>query len=62
MTLTVAEHSPFGHPHGEVLDRLAERSVRVFRTDRDGAILVWTDGKILEVAPFLETGQGASKQ
>ncbi|HEX7808530.1 MAG TPA: MBL fold metallo-hydrolase, partial [Thermoanaerobaculia bacterium] len=28
----------FGHPHPAVLDALAERGVRVWRTDRDGSV------------------------
>jgi competence protein ComEC len=50
--ISVAEHSPFGHPHAEVLDRIEARRVPVFRTDRDGAISITTDGKILEVHLF----------
>ncbi|HWS73277.1 MAG TPA: DNA internalization-related competence protein ComEC/Rec2, partial [Thermoanaerobaculia bacterium] len=30
----------FGHPHAEVMRALAERRVRVFRTDRDGSVVV----------------------
>src|SRR4029453_15161097 len=43
--ISVAEHSPFGHPHDEVLKRLETHSIPVFRTDRDGAIFVSTDGR-----------------
>jgi competence protein ComEC len=50
--ISVSEHSPFGHPHLEVLDRLAQRRVPVFRTDRDGAIRIRTDGRNLEIDLF----------
>ena len=50
--ISVAEHSPFGHPHADVLDRLEKRHVPALRTDRDGAIRIGTDGKILEVNLF----------
>lgn len=50
--ISVAEHSPFGHPHAEVLNRIEERRVPAFRTDRDGAICVSTDGKILEINSY----------
>ena len=56
--ISVAEHSPFGHPHHEVLERLAAHSIPVFRTDRDGAVSVWTDGRKMRVEPFLEPAQG----
>jgi len=39
----------FGHPHPDVLRRLAAAGVRVFRTDRDGTVRIRTDGKRLWV-------------
>jgi competence protein ComEC len=46
----------YGHPHPDVLARLEERGVRVFRTDRDGLISIRSDGRRLSV----ETGPGQS--
>ncbi|MCI0620260.1 MAG: ComEC/Rec2 family competence protein [Acidobacteria bacterium] len=54
--ISVAEHSPFGHPHSEVLQRIEERQVPAFRTDRHGAIRVTTDGKWLEVDLYRDGG------
>jgi competence protein ComEC len=39
----------FGHPAPDVLGRLRESRARVFRTDRDGAVVLETDGRILSV-------------
>jgi competence protein ComEC len=36
--ISVGKTNRFGHPHQEVLDRLKERNIKVFRTDTDGAI------------------------
>ncbi len=47
--ISVAENSPFGHPHQEALDRLDAARVRVFRTDRDGAVRWLTDGRRIEI-------------
>lgn len=37
----------FGHPHEDVMDRLAARGIDVLRTDLDGGIVVHTDGHAL---------------
>ena len=47
--ISAGSPSPFGHPHPEVLDRLDQRGVRVYRTSACGAITLSTDGKDLSV-------------
>jgi competence protein ComEC len=42
----------FGHPVPEVLDRYREAGAEVFRTDRDGAVTVDTDGRSLSVRGY----------
>ena len=42
--VSVGEGNPWGHPAPKVLERLRLRGVRVFRTDRDGAVQVLSDG------------------
>jgi competence protein ComEC len=39
----------FGHPHPTVVDRFRATGTAVFRTDQDGAVLVETDGEVVEV-------------
>ena len=36
--------NPYGHPHRETLALLKERGVTLYRTDRDGTVVVRTDG------------------
>ncbi|MFC0474371.1 DNA internalization-related competence protein ComEC/Rec2 [Robertmurraya beringensis] len=36
--ISVGKNNRFGHPHQDVLDRLKERNIKIFRTDTDGAI------------------------
>jgi competence protein ComEC len=42
--LSVGARNRYGHPAPEVLQRLAERGVRAFRTDRQGTITIKLDG------------------
>jgi competence protein ComEC len=39
----------YGHPSPETLDRLRRHGVAVWRTDRDGAVTVITDGRQMAV-------------
>lgn len=41
----------FGHPALSTLETLDSMGVRTLRTDRVGAVVVWTDGSALEVGP-----------
>jgi competence protein ComEC len=43
----------FGHPVPEVLQRYEEAGAQIFRTDRDGAVMLDTDGKSVTVHTFL---------
>ncbi len=43
----------FGDPHADVLKRYAAHGSAVFRTDRDGAVTVSTDGRSIDVNTFL---------
>ena len=40
--VTCGRGNPYGHPSDEVMDRYAQRGIRVLRTDRDGAISIRT--------------------
>jgi competence protein ComEC len=42
----------FGHPVPEVLDRYRAIGAEVFRTDRDGAVMLATDGHVVDVRSF----------
>ncbi len=47
--ISVGEGNRYGHPAPEALGRLAAAEVAVFRTDRDGAIDVRTDGRAMTI-------------
>ncbi|MCX7921409.1 MAG: MBL fold metallo-hydrolase [Clostridia bacterium] len=42
--ISVVKDSPYGHPHGDVLDTLRKSGVKVYRTDEYGSVVVRTDG------------------
>ena len=47
--ISVGARNAFGHPTPEVLGRLEAASARVYRTDRDGAVILETDGVMLSI-------------
>jgi competence protein ComEC len=47
--VSVGARNPFRHPTPEALGRLAAAGARVYRTDRDGAVIVETDGATLRI-------------
>ncbi len=47
--ISVGTRNPFRHPASDTLDRLQETGARIYRTDRDGAVLFETDGVTLLV-------------
>lgn len=59
--ISVGEHPSVHLPHEEVLKRYVEAGSLIFRTDRDGAITVRTDGRTVEVIPTV-TASDPSKR
>ena len=53
--LSVGERNIARLPHPDVLKRYEQLGARLFRTDKQGAITVLTDGENLEIKPFLST-------
>jgi competence protein ComEC len=49
--ISVGAHNSFGHPSPDVLERLEERNVRIYRTDTMGLVTFWLDGKNVEARP-----------
>lgn len=53
VVISVGEKNNFGHPAAEIIEYWQERSIPVFRTDRQGAIIIKSDGEHLQVDTFL---------
>jgi competence protein ComEC len=45
--ISVGARNVYGHPRMEVLERLAEAHVRTYRTDLDGAVTMYLDGRTI---------------
>jgi beta-lactamase superfamily II metal-dependent hydrolase len=54
--ISVGKDNPYGHPHKETLDALSALVPAIYRTDRDGTILIRSDGALYSVTT--ENGQG----
>jgi hypothetical protein len=48
--ISVGEGNDYGHPHESTLSRLRDADVEVYRTDLQGDIVVYSDGKNYTVA------------
>ena len=48
--ISVGWKNPFGHPSSDVLNRLQEAGVRVYRTDKSGGITLTTDGRRISIS------------
>ncbi|MCR4435848.1 MAG: DNA internalization-related competence protein ComEC/Rec2 [Clostridiales bacterium] len=44
----------FGHPSEKVLEELKRKNVKLFRTDKDGAIMVVSDGRKIKIRKTLQ--------
>ena len=51
--ISVGARNTFGHPRREVLQRLADSGVAVYRTDLNGAVSFYLDGKVVTVQAAL---------
>jgi competence protein ComEC len=58
--ISAGEDNPYRHPSPELLERLQNAGVRIFRTDRDGAVHLLMDGERLGVTCFLACPEAAS--
>ncbi|HVO61589.1 MAG TPA: ComEC/Rec2 family competence protein [Terriglobales bacterium] len=48
--ISVGRQNSYGHPRYEVLQRLATSAVKVYRTDVDGLVTFYVDGKLISPA------------
>lgn len=44
----------YGHPHKDMLSRLYNAGIKVYRTDINGAIQIYVDGKNMRIVPYIK--------
>jgi competence protein ComEC len=60
---SVGRSNNFGHPARAVLERYAAAGAAIYRTDQDGAVMVTTDGRNVDVSSFaVGTRSGSAKR
>jgi len=47
--ISVGRGNDYGHPHAEVLSRLLDAGTKLYRTDKEGDIVMTSDGKAISV-------------
>ena len=47
VVISCGEGNTYGHPHAEVLNRLREMGIQIFRTDDQGTIVAVSDGQTI---------------
>lgn len=51
--ISCGRNNLYGHPHKELLERLQNRGIKIFRTDLDGAITLSSNGEYIKIKTFL---------
>jgi len=51
--ISVGEKNRYGHPHKDVVDRFQSEGIRIYRTDREGAVELKTNGKTVWVKTYV---------
>jgi competence protein ComEC len=47
--ISVGSRNAYGHPDATVVERILATGARLYRTDRDGALVIDTNGRVLTV-------------
>ena len=52
--ISCGRNNRYGHPHEELLERLAEQDVRILRTDHSGAVIICFRKNGVEIRSWLQ--------
>jgi competence protein ComEC len=59
--ISVGGATPYGHPSPDTVERIRAEGARLFRTDRDGAVTIITDGLSMNVRSFIACANPCSE-
>jgi competence protein ComEC len=60
--IQVGDRNPFGHPHPETLARYDALQAQLFRTDRDGAVILGTRDRAVTIRTSREAFDVSSEK
>lgn len=52
--LSYGHENRYGHPHEELISRLKEKNIKLYCTEKHGAITIISDGKNIDIKTFLQ--------
>ena len=55
--ISVGSPNDYGHPHDETLELLGLLDIKVYRTDLNGDVVMFTDGKEITVVTQKDRGE-----
>lgn len=56
--ISVGENNTYKHPHKEILKRLEEQNIQIYRTDKEGTILAKSNGSIITFSTIKTDSNG----
>ena len=59
--ISAGKNNVFRHPHPAVIDRYMLAGTDIFRTDKDGATSVYSDGEAIHIVPFVKRPNAGDK-
>lgn len=60
--ISCGKNNRYGHPHKELIERLENAGINYLRTDENGAIMIFSDGRQINIRKFIDNMQPKNRQ
>ena len=60
--ISCGKNNRYGHPHKELIERLENAGSSYLRTDEKGAVMIFSDGRQINVREFIDNIQPKDRQ